>query len=161
MALSTAAAAKIAYEHTFANGDAVGTTVAVSTASEITGISDGSSAAVVSDSSSPTQFLAFFANCSNASAVAVFTVFAVDDSAGAGKLWSETVTATASASLRTAHANTSGNYVCTVACSISGKNTLDIFPGVGKNGSYPKIYVTLASITAGSVVLQAAAGRAI
>lgn len=153
---------KYACELTFSS--AVAVPLVVSTSQQITGIAGGTSGAVTGDSALPSQFLRFSANVSVASATATIVVFYVDAdiTGGAGKMWYETLTITGHASNRTALENGSGNYMATVVCSTSNKDTLDIHPGVGKSDSqFPKIYAVATVISSGSVVLQVAPGRAI
>ena len=110
-----------------------------------------------------TQFLSLAAVMSTAAASATILVLLVDDDqnatpAGAGIFRAIEFTVTAT-SVRQDHAGNAGGYVATVVGALNpGTNVADLF-GFGKTA--PRVYIACTVLSAGTITVWAAPGRAI
>lgn len=147
---------------TFSAAASGGTAPLVSESQVITCLTPGIEQAPTSGRDLGTQFITVYATMSGAAATATLSIFGADaDSVGGsgdGKFFQDTA-AIAAGSLRQSHNTAAGDYVATATFAISGKNTLDLFPGNGP--LWPQFYVACTALSAGTLKVLIAPGRAI
>lgn len=153
---------------TFSAATASTTTPSLSDAQckQITCLAEGDAEATTPQQTLPSQFITVFATFSGAATdTATILVIMTDGdpsatggSAGAGRLFRDTLTLAATA-MRGNAAGDGGEFVATATFAISGKNTLDLHPGQGR--TFPKWYAACTAISGGPVTIYIAPGRAI